>query len=70
MVPVVYLVACVLLAVALGIVPGGGVSRVWGAVVLAAMGADRLLCEVLSVIMRARLFASFAVRYAGERGVS
>lgn len=69
-VPVVYLVACVLLAAALGIVPGGGVSRVWGAVVLAAMGADRLLCEVLSVIMRARLFASFAVRYAGEGDVS
>lgn len=64
--PVAYLVACVLLAVALATVPGGGVSRAWGAVALVAMGADRLLAEVLGVIMRARMFESFASRRKGE----
>ena len=64
--PVAYLVACVLLAVALATVPGGGVSRAWGAVALVGMGADRLLAEVLGVIMRARMFESFASRRKGE----
>lgn len=68
--PVIYLAFCALLAVALATVPGGGVSRAWGVAALVVMGADRLLCEVLSVIMWARLFASFAVRYAGEGDVS
>lgn len=68
--PVIYLAACVLLAVMLATVPGGGASRAWGVAALLAMGADGLLCEVLSVIMRARLFASFAQRHADRGGVS
>lgn len=62
--PAIYLAACVLLAVALATVPIGGVSRAWGVAALVVMGADRLLCEALSVIMRARLFESFAMRHA------
>lgn len=67
--PVIYLALCVLLAVALATVPGGGVSRVWGVAALVVMGADRLLCEALSVVMRARMFASFAQRHADRGGV-
>lgn len=62
--PVIYLASCVLLAVALATVPGGGVSRAWGVAALVVMGADRLLCEALSAVMRARLFASIAQRHA------
>ena len=56
--------------VMLATLPGGGVSRAWGVAALVAMGADGLLCEVLSVIMRARMFASFAQRHADRGGVS
>lgn len=62
--PVIYLASCVLLAVMLATVTGGGVSRAWGVAALVVMGADGLLCEVLSVIVRARMFASFAQRHA------
>lgn len=68
--PVIYLAACALLAVALATVPGGGMSRAWGAGALVWMGADRLLCEALCVVMRARLFASLAQRHADRGGAS
>lgn len=68
--PVIYLAACVLLAVALATVPGGGVSRAWGVAALVATGADRLLCETLSAVMRARMFASHVARHSGKVGVS
>lgn len=45
-------------------------ATVRGVAALVAMGADGLLCEVLSVIMRARMFASFAQRHADRGGVS
>lgn len=67
--PVIYLAMCVLLAVALATVPVGGVSRAWGVAALVVMGADRLLCEALCVVMRARMFASFAQRHADRGGV-
>ena len=44
--PVIYFAACVLLAVMLATLPGGGVSRAWGVAALLAMGADGLLCEI------------------------